>query len=100
MNRRQFLKVSAATFLASLIPIPVIGKVAEPMGGYLVPEEFAQAILRQNALMLDNLGITINITEAHRRFAAALGKHADDLTHTQERQAVINEVLSNRSTID
>lgn len=48
---------------------------------------------RQSRLILDNLGILLDLSEAYRSHAATLGKTADSLTDYEKKQAVTNEVL-------
>ena len=48
---------------------------------------------RGSPLILDNLGITVNLTEANAAYAASLHKSADALTDTEKKQALINAVL-------
>lgn len=49
---------------------------------------------RGSALILDNLGITVSVTEANAAYAASLGKSADALTEAESKQALINAVLA------
>lgn len=48
---------------------------------------------RGSPLILDNLGITVSVTEANQAYAASLGKSADALTEAEQKQALINAVL-------
>lgn len=49
---------------------------------------------RGSALILDNLGITVSVTEANEAYAASLGKSAKSLTEAEQKQALINAVLT------
>lgn len=49
---------------------------------------------RGSALILDNLGITVSVTEANEAYAASLGKSASALTEAESKQALINAVLA------
>lgn len=49
---------------------------------------------RGSALILDNLGITVSVTEANATYAASLGKTASALSDAEKKQALINAVLS------
>lgn len=49
---------------------------------------------RGSALILDNLGITVSVTEANKTYAAQLGKNASALTEAEQKQALINAVLT------
>jgi hypothetical protein len=48
---------------------------------------------RQSRLILDNLGILLDLSEAYKSHAATLGKTADALTDYEKKQAVVNEVM-------
>lgn len=47
---------------------------------------------RQSKMILDNLGLMINIEKANRDYAASLNKSADALTDVERKQAFMNEV--------
>jgi hypothetical protein len=49
---------------------------------------------RGSALILDNLGITISVTEANEAYAKSLGKSVTALTEAESKQALINAVLT------
>lgn len=49
---------------------------------------------RGSKLMLDNLGILIDVDKANREYAATLGKTASQLTDAERKQAFINEALN------
>jgi hypothetical protein len=56
---------------------------------------------RGSALILDNIGITVEVTEVNAAYAASLGKTADQLTETEKKQALINAVvLQGKKTIE
>lgn len=48
---------------------------------------------RWSPLILDNLGITVNLTEAYELYAKQLGKTANELSDTEKKQALINKVV-------
>lgn len=50
-------------------------------------------VARESKLILDNLGITVDLTEAKNKYAESLGKSADELTETESKTAVLNEVM-------
>lgn len=51
------------------------------------------ALGRQSELKLDDLGITMSATEAYRKYAAEIGKNADQLTEAEKKQAFVNEAM-------
>ncbi|QDP55045.1 MAG: hypothetical protein Tp1111SUR768151_14 [Prokaryotic dsDNA virus sp.] len=51
------------------------------------------ALGRQSKLMLDNLGIMIDITAANEEFAKAIGKTSNQLTDQEKKQAFVNKAL-------
>ena len=48
---------------------------------------------RGSKLMLDNLGIIVDIDKANEKYAKSLGKQASQLTETEKKQAFYNETL-------
>jgi hypothetical protein len=53
---------------------------------------------RGSALILDNLGITVSVTEANKAYAASLGKTVAQLSEAEQKQALINAVLTQGQT--
>jgi hypothetical protein len=51
------------------------------------------ALGRSSPLILDNLGITVNASEANEKFARSLGKVASDLTETERKMAFYREAM-------
>ncbi|MDO4713841.1 MAG: hypothetical protein Q4B28_04265 [bacterium] len=49
---------------------------------------------RGSAMILDNLGITVNAAEANEEYAKAIGKTVNQLTDAEKKQALINKVVS------
>lgn len=49
---------------------------------------------RWSAMILDNLGITINAQEAQEAYAQSIGKTVSQLTESEKKQALINKVVS------
>lgn len=56
-------------------------------------DDLTTALGRQSPMILDNLGITLKLSDAYSGYAAALGKTAEDLTEAEKKQAFINEAL-------
>lgn len=50
-------------------------------------DDLTTALGRQSPLILDNLGIKMNLTEAEADYARSLGKTADQLDETEKKQA-------------
>ncbi len=56
---------------------------------------------RGSALILDNLGILVNVTDANKVYADSIGKTASELTEAEQKQALLNQVLTQgQKTID
>ena len=49
---------------------------------------------RWSAMILDNLWIVVNQTEAQEKYAESIGKTVEQLTAAERKQALINEVVS------
>lgn len=56
-------------------------------------EDLTIGIGRQSRLILDNLGIMVNVEKAHQKYADSLGKDVDALTDAEKQQAFLNEAL-------
>lgn len=50
-------------------------------------------ISRESKLILDNLGVSIDITKAKELYAQQLGKTSEELTQSEQKHAVLNTVL-------
>lgn len=48
---------------------------------------------RGSPLILDNLGIMVNLTEANEAYARSVGKSVSQLTEAEQKQALINAVI-------
>lgn len=56
-------------------------------------DSFVLGIGRQSKLILDNLGITTNLTKAYEEYAEQLGKNTEDLTDAERKTAALNHVM-------
>lgn len=88
-----------ATALANSTPqLLEIAKAANKLNPTLgdttfLYESLALGIKRGSPLILDNLGLTIKIGDANKRFADSIGKTVDQLTEEEQKQALLNETL-------
>jgi hypothetical protein len=62
-------------------------------------DSFARGVSRLSPAILDNLGLQIKLSDAYQVYAAALGTSSDNLTTTQKKQAVLNEVIRQGSEL-
>ncbi len=62
-------------------------------------DDITTGVGRQSRMILDNLGIIVNETEAYEAYAASLGKTASALSETERRTAFLNAVLVNGQTL-
>jgi hypothetical protein len=80
--------------------LPQLLKVASARGkvtGRTVTQAFEDISLgigRQSRLILDNLGIIINLDEAYKDYADTLGKTSKELTEVEKKTALTNKVLA------
>jgi hypothetical protein len=64
--------------------------------GLSVTQAFSDIVTglgRESALILDNLGITMDVTKVMADYAASVGTTADKLDSAQRKQALLNEVM-------
>src|SRR5690606_38309690 len=52
-----------------------------------------QGIKYQNSIMIDNAGITKNVSVMYKEYALQLGKTAGKLTENEKRQAIVNGII-------
>jgi len=77
----QMLKIAQAASRAT----------GEDMG--FMFQSLVTGIGRSSKLIIDNLGITMDVTAANEEYAAALGKTVDELTDAEKKQAFMNQVM-------
>lgn len=94
-NRAQLLGVaSSAREFSTLM---AIARDRAQQMGISTTQAFNDLITglgRGSALILDNLGITVSVTEANATYAAQIGKNVAALTEQEQKQALINAVLT------
>lgn len=56
-------------------------------------DDLTVALARQSPMILDNLGISLKLTDAYDIYAAQLGKTASQLTEAEKQQAFLNAAL-------
>lgn len=56
-------------------------------------DDITTGIGRASPLILDNLGIVVNLTETYDEMASRVGKSAQELTQAEKSQALLNSVL-------
>jgi len=54
---------------------------------------FTQGIKNQNSIMVDNAGITKNLSIMYKEYASTIGKSAMTLSEVEKRQAILNGIL-------
>jgi len=73
-----------------------LSKVAAATGqdmGYMM-DSMVRGVGRLSPMILDNLGIQVDLTEATAAYAKELGVEASELTKTQQQAALMNQVLA------
>lgn len=56
-------------------------------------DSLVTGIGRGSPMILDNLGLTINLSEAYDEYAATLGIAADEMSKAQQQEALLNAVI-------
>jgi hypothetical protein len=62
-------------------------------------DDIVTGTARQSKLILDNLGIIVDIEKANEQYATSVGKLAKDLTDAEKKQAFFNAVMAAGQTI-
>lgn len=55
--------------------------------------DLTTALGRQSPMILDNLGITLKVSEAHAIYASSIGKTAEELTDAEKKQAFMTVAM-------
>ena len=98
-NRAMLLGVAKSSDdMATLMDIATVRGRAMGLTVSQAFNDIVTGLGRGSALILDNLGIVVNATEANERYAASLGKSAEALSETEKKQALINAVLADTTT--
>ena len=62
-------------------------------------ESLVTGLGRQSKLMLDNLGIMVDVESANKNYAESLGKTVSELTDAERKQAFVNEAMKEANTL-
>lgn len=75
--------------------VGVASKAAATMGTDLKDafESLVVGTARQSMMILDNLGVMVDVTKANEEYAASIGKSKDQLTDVEQKTALLNQVL-------
>lgn len=72
-----------------------LGKVSASTGqsmDYLL-DSLVKGVGRLSPMILDNLAVQVNLTEAYDKYAQSVGKSTDELTKAEQQTAVMNETM-------
>lgn len=86
-----------STEFANQLPdaMQYLTKVAAATGqdmGFMM-DSLVKGVGRASPMILDNLGIQVNLTEATEEYAKSIGKNADELTKSEVQTAFMNKTL-------
>lgn len=56
-------------------------------------DSLVKGVGRLSPMILDNLGIQVNLTEAYDTYAESIGKTTDELTKSEQQTALMNQVM-------
>ena len=70
----------------------VAGATGEDMG--FMMDSLVRGVGRLSPMILDNLGIQVDLTKAYDDYALSLGKSADELTKTEQQAGLMAQVMS------
>lgn len=90
------------TTFANQLPdaMQYLSKVSAATGqdmGFMM-DSLVKGVGRLSPMILDNLGIQVNVTEANEAYAKTLGKSADQMTKQEQQAALMNQVLEKLKT--
>lgn len=73
-----------------------LGKVSQATGTDMsfMMDSLVKGVGRLSPMILDNLGIQVNLTEANQAYAESVGKSVDELTKAEQQTALMDQVLA------
>lgn len=99
-NRAMMLGVAdTAEEMATLLEIASARGRAMGLTTAQAFDDIVTGLGRGSAMILDNLGIVVDLQRAYEQYAATLGKTARELTEAEKKQALINQVLQDGQRI-
>jgi hypothetical protein len=104
----QFEVAKTPEAFAKLIELSTALGRAQGISDTQALEFLTTGLARESRLILDNLGLIIDLDEATAQYAATLGKTADELTTAERKQALLDEafrqgavaIQANRDAVD
>lgn len=82
-----------ASELPTLLEVARAGSIALGQDMQFMFQSIITGIARQSPLILDNLGIVVDLETANKQYAASLGITVEAMTEAQKQQALLNDIL-------
>ena len=82
-----------ASELPTLLEVARAGSIALGQDMQFMFQSIITGIARQSPLILDNLGIVVDLETANKQYAASLGIAVEAMTEAQKQQALLNDIL-------
>lgn len=99
-NKAALLGVAdTAKEMSALLQIASVRGRAMGISATQAFSDIVTGLGRMSPLILDNLGITVNLEETMKKYADSLGKTSDALTDTERKQALVNAVIESSSSL-
>ena len=97
-NKAALLGVAdTAKEMSSLLQIASVRGRAMGISATQAFNDIVTGLGRMSPLILDNLGITVDLESTMSKYAESLGKTSDALTDTERKQALVNAVIESSS---
>ena len=100
-NKAMMLGVADNT--EEMIALLDVARVRGKAMGLSVTDAFSDIVTglgRESALILDNLGITLDLDQTYQDYAAGLGKTVAALTAVERKQALVNKVMEDSKNLN
>ena len=94
----QFEVAKSSDQYAKLIELATALGRAQGISDSQALEFLTTGIARESRLILDNLGLIVDLDSATSAYAATIGKAAGDLTQAERKQAILNEAYRQGAT--
>jgi hypothetical protein len=99
-NKAALLGVAdTAKEMSALLEIASVRGRAMGISATQALSDIVTGLGRMSPLILDNLGITINLEDTMTKYADSIGKTSDALTDAERKQALVNSVIASSADL-
>jgi len=103
LSANKAMMLGVADTSQEMVALLDVARVRGKAMGLSVTEAFNDIVTglgRESALILDNLGITLDLDRTYKEYAAGLDKTVSALTAVERKQALVNKVMEDSKSLN